>query len=638
MLAAKTTVPVLGVPVPSRHLQGQDSLLSIVQMPAGVPVATFAIGEAGATNAALFAVALLAADDADLAAALDADRGATRHDRAPRSSTLPAAGGVTRSPRAVIVPPATIGVLGGGQLGRYTVVAARLMGYGTVVLDPDPAAPAGRVADDHLVAPYDDPAALDRLAGTLRGRHDRVREPAGGGARAARRRRASSPRRRRPWRSPRTASAEKRFLRRHRRADGAVRRARRRRPTVSAPGDRQDGPPRLRRQGPASPSTTAAALTAALAELGRAVRRRAAGPARRRGQRRRRPHGRRRTRRPTRSPRTTTSTASSTSPSCRRGSPPALAAEAVGAGRADRRAPSTTSACWPSRCSSATARCSSTSWPRARTTAATGRSTPPCTSQFEQQVRAVCGLALGRTDDDRPARWRWSTCSATCGTAASPTGRAALADPDARLHLYGKSRAAPGPQDGPPHGARRRRRRRSPTAAVALRAGLSHVDADELPDGVGDGAGAEDDQHLAHDRAGDRPVGEPADQRADGGRGDDADDAPRPPSAPSPTPTPATAAPAAGRRTGSTPATRPRPATATAGCPGRRRARPGRARRAPPPGGASRRPPPARACSGAIPSASYIPASSSVSAVGWCAARGARSRARARSARSAPTR
>ena len=60
MLAAKTTVPVLGVPVPSRHLAGQDSLYSIVQMPAGVPVATFAIGEAGATNAALFAVALLA--------------------------------------------------------------------------------------------------------------------------------------------------------------------------------------------------------------------------------------------------------------------------------------------------------------------------------------------------------------------------------------------------------------------------------------------------------------------------------------------------------------------------------------------------------------------------------------------------
>ena len=87
MLAAKTTVPVLGVPVPSRHLQGQDSLLSIVQMPAGIPVATFAIGEAGATNAALFAVALLAGDDDELAAALTADR-AARHDQAA-SSTLP---------------------------------------------------------------------------------------------------------------------------------------------------------------------------------------------------------------------------------------------------------------------------------------------------------------------------------------------------------------------------------------------------------------------------------------------------------------------------------------------------------------------------------------------------------------------
>src|SRR5687767_1028643 len=87
MLAAKTTVPVLGVPVASRHLQGLDSLLSIVQMPAGIPVATFAVGEAGATNAALFAVALLAADDEQLAAALAADR-AARHDQAA-SSTLP---------------------------------------------------------------------------------------------------------------------------------------------------------------------------------------------------------------------------------------------------------------------------------------------------------------------------------------------------------------------------------------------------------------------------------------------------------------------------------------------------------------------------------------------------------------------
>ena len=81
MLAAKTTVPVLGVPAPSRHLGGQDSLYSIVQMPAGVPVATFAIGEAGATNAALFAVALLSAGDPQLTSALDAYR-RQRHDDA----------------------------------------------------------------------------------------------------------------------------------------------------------------------------------------------------------------------------------------------------------------------------------------------------------------------------------------------------------------------------------------------------------------------------------------------------------------------------------------------------------------------------------------------------------------------------
>lgn len=74
MLAAKTTVPVLGVPVPSRYLRGEDSLLSIVQMPKGVPVATFAIGEAGAANAALFAVAMLAATDPALEARLGAFR------------------------------------------------------------------------------------------------------------------------------------------------------------------------------------------------------------------------------------------------------------------------------------------------------------------------------------------------------------------------------------------------------------------------------------------------------------------------------------------------------------------------------------------------------------------------------------
>jgi 5-(carboxyamino)imidazole ribonucleotide mutase len=74
MLAAKTAVPVLGVPVQSKALNGMDSLLSIVQMPAGIPVATFAIGNAGAANAALFAAAMLAADQPAIGAALDAFR------------------------------------------------------------------------------------------------------------------------------------------------------------------------------------------------------------------------------------------------------------------------------------------------------------------------------------------------------------------------------------------------------------------------------------------------------------------------------------------------------------------------------------------------------------------------------------
>ena len=89
MLAAKTTVPVLGVPVASKHLQGVDSLHSIVQMPKGIPVATFAIGAAGAANAALFAVALLANHDSALRAKLDAYRAAQT--QAAAASVLPPA-------------------------------------------------------------------------------------------------------------------------------------------------------------------------------------------------------------------------------------------------------------------------------------------------------------------------------------------------------------------------------------------------------------------------------------------------------------------------------------------------------------------------------------------------------------------
>lgn len=89
MLAAKTTVPVLGVPVASKHLSGVDSLHSIVQMPRGVPVATFAIGAAGAANAALFAVAMLATYDPALRARLDAFR--RRQTEAARATVLPSA-------------------------------------------------------------------------------------------------------------------------------------------------------------------------------------------------------------------------------------------------------------------------------------------------------------------------------------------------------------------------------------------------------------------------------------------------------------------------------------------------------------------------------------------------------------------
>jgi len=87
MLAANTTIPVLGVPVPTEHLRGKDSLLSIVQMPKGIPVATFAIGKAGAINAALFAVSMLTMNDPVLAKRLDSFREKQRD--AVMAMTLP---------------------------------------------------------------------------------------------------------------------------------------------------------------------------------------------------------------------------------------------------------------------------------------------------------------------------------------------------------------------------------------------------------------------------------------------------------------------------------------------------------------------------------------------------------------------
>jgi len=87
VVAAKTTLPVLGVPMPSKYLQGMDSLLSMVQMPKGIPVATFAIGEAGAANAALFAVAMLALSDVSIARKLEEFR--ERQTKAVMSAKLP---------------------------------------------------------------------------------------------------------------------------------------------------------------------------------------------------------------------------------------------------------------------------------------------------------------------------------------------------------------------------------------------------------------------------------------------------------------------------------------------------------------------------------------------------------------------
>jgi 5-(carboxyamino)imidazole ribonucleotide mutase len=88
VIAGKTTLPVLGVPMPSKYLQGLDSLLSIVQMPKGIPVATFAIGEAGAANAGLFAVAMLSLNDAELAQRLQSFR--NKQAEAIRATVLPA--------------------------------------------------------------------------------------------------------------------------------------------------------------------------------------------------------------------------------------------------------------------------------------------------------------------------------------------------------------------------------------------------------------------------------------------------------------------------------------------------------------------------------------------------------------------
>lgn len=160
MIAAKTTVPVLGVPVASRHLQGVDSLHSIVQMPKGIPVATFAIGTAGAANAALFAVALLANESPELRQRLEAFR--AEQTEVARNMTLAAR--CMSAAMQPLLPGSTLGVLGGGQLGRMFVHQAQAMGYFTAVLDADPTSPAGLVSHHHIQTGYEDPQGLAELA------------------------------------------------------------------------------------------------------------------------------------------------------------------------------------------------------------------------------------------------------------------------------------------------------------------------------------------------------------------------------------------------------------------------------------------------------------------------------------------
>ena len=137
MVAAQTLVPVLGVPVESHALKGMDSLLSIVQMPGGMPVGTLAIGKAGATNAAL-ARRRHPRDDAARTARATA--------RIPRGAGGAGAGG-DAAVSAPILPGATVGVLGSGQLGRMFALAARRMGYRVHTFSPERDTPTGQVAD-----------------------------------------------------------------------------------------------------------------------------------------------------------------------------------------------------------------------------------------------------------------------------------------------------------------------------------------------------------------------------------------------------------------------------------------------------------------------------------------------------------
>ena len=169
MLAAKTLVPVLGVPVAATQMNGMDSLLSIVQMPKGVPVGTLAIGKPGAANAALLAAEILATTDAALYERLAAWREAALRKYSVRIWSRSCKGEQffrikAEQKPSIIQPGGLVAILGGGQLGRMTAMAARTMGYRVRVMDPEPTCPASFVVDETIVGRWDDVDAARRLA------------------------------------------------------------------------------------------------------------------------------------------------------------------------------------------------------------------------------------------------------------------------------------------------------------------------------------------------------------------------------------------------------------------------------------------------------------------------------------------
>ena len=158
---------MLGVPVESAALKGMDSLLSIVQMPAGIPVGTLAIGRAGAINAALLAASIVGLGDAKICARRWRDWRARQTeavaDARPRTTPRPLTARHERS-TTIIPPGSTIGILGGGQLGRMTALAAARLGYRCIVYAPEAIRSRARSRPAMSSGAYDDEAALARFA------------------------------------------------------------------------------------------------------------------------------------------------------------------------------------------------------------------------------------------------------------------------------------------------------------------------------------------------------------------------------------------------------------------------------------------------------------------------------------------